>query len=235
MTIMFGGSAAELQDVMRRALGSARDLGHQRVGSEHLLLALAIEAGPPGRVLGRHGATATRIRAAVAAAGPAGAGAAADRELLDTLGLGLDGLVRTASLDQPAGREPAFPLGASRSRRRCALMSPPLGLDAQAIWAASLRLALARRERRHRPDHLALALVTLDPAADWVLRRLGVDRRALAADLAAVFPPPERHRLLRAERRLGRRVRARDLVRRYQRLTGRTATDSPAITALIGG
>lgn len=42
-----------------------------------------------------------------------------------------------------------------------------------------------------------------------------------------------RHPLLRAQRRLGRRGRARDLIRRYQRLTGRTATDSPAITALI--
>ena len=55
-------------------------------------------------------------------------------------------------------------------------MRPPLGLDAQAIWAASLRLALARRERRHRPDHLALALVTLDPAAAWILRQLVLDR-----------------------------------------------------------
>jgi predicted RNA-binding protein YlqC (UPF0109 family) len=235
MTIMFGGETAELQGVLRRALGAARDLRHQRAGSEHLLLALALEAGPPGRILARHGATAAAIRSAVVTAGPAGAGAAADRELLIALGPGLDGLVRAASLDQPAGPEPTFPLGARRARRRCALMSPPLGLDTQAAWSASLRLALARRDRRHRPEHLALALVTLDPGAGWVLRRLGISRPALAADLAAAFPPPARHLLLRAERRLGQHARARDLVRRYQRGTGRSATDSPAITALISG
>ena len=125
----------------------------------------------------------------MAAAGPGGAGAAADRELLDTLGLAwtawcTDRPARSARRPRavPARRGPI----AAALRR----INPPLGLDAQAIWAASLRLALARREPRHQPDHLALALVTLDPAADWVLRRLGVDRRALAADLAAVFPPP---------------------------------------------
>jgi hypothetical protein len=235
MTIMFSGDAAELQGVLRQALGSARDLGHQRAGSEHLLLALAQQEGGPAQVLARHGATAAAVRDAVEWAAPAGAGAAADRELLAALGPGLDGLAGSASLDRPAGPDPLFPLGASRARRRCARMRPPLGLDAQAIWAASLRLALARRERRHQPEHLALALVTLDPGAAWILQRAGADRRALAADLAAAFPPPGRHPLVRAGRRLGRRARARDLVRRYQRLTGRTATDSSAITALIGG
>lgn len=228
---MFRGESAELRDVLRRALGSARDLGHPRAGSEHLLLALA-QDGRPASILARHGATAAKVRHAVAAASPAGAGAAADRALLAVLGPGLDGLVSAAPLDRPAAPEPVFPLGARRSRQRCARMSPPLGLDAQAVWAASLRLALARRERQHRPEHLALALVTLDPGAAWILAHIGASRAELAADLAGAFPPPRRHPLLRG---LGPRVRARDLVRRYQRLTGRTATDSPAITALISG
>lgn len=231
---MFRGDSAELRDVLRRALGSARDLGQPRAGSEHLLLALALD-GRPADILAGHGATAAKVRDAVAAAGPAGAGAEADRELLAVLGPGLDGLVDAAALDRPAGPEPVLPLGASRSRRNCARLSPPLGLDAQAVWAASLRLALARRDRQHRPEHLALALVTLDPGADWILRRTGASRPALAAGLAAAFPPPARHRLLRADRRLGRRARARDLVRRYQRTTGRTVTDGLAMTGLIGG
>ena len=65
-------------------------------------------------------------------------------------------------------------------------MSPPLGLDAQAVYEASLRLALARREREHRPEHLALALVTLDPGAAWVLA-------PQASILRPCSPPWRRH------------------------------------------
>ena len=210
---MFGGEAAELQDVLRQVLASARDLGHQRAGSEHLLWRWPGRK-EPAQVLARHGATAAAIRDAVVTAAPAGAGAAADRDLLAALGPGLDGLAGTASLDGAASPDPVFPLGASRARRRCARMRPPLGLDAQAIWAASLRLALARRERRHRPEHLALALVTLDPGAAWILRHAGADRSALAADLAAAFPATGAPPAAAGRARLGRRVRARTLVQR---------------------
>jgi hypothetical protein len=114
-------------------------------------------------------------------------------------------------------------------------MSPPLGLDAQAVYEASLRLALARREREHRPEHLVLALVTLDAGARWVLSAVGVEIQALLGDLAASFPPPRRNLLLRAERRFGQQSRRHDLVRRYQHTTGRTATAASAIAALING
>ena len=76
-----------------------------------------------------------------------------------------------------------FPLGAARARRRCARLRPPIGLDAQAVYAASLRLALARWERHHRPEHLALTLVALDPGAHWVLHAAGVDTAVLLGDL----------------------------------------------------
>jgi hypothetical protein len=38
MTTMFRGDSAELREVLRRALGSARALDQPRAGSEHLLL-----------------------------------------------------------------------------------------------------------------------------------------------------------------------------------------------------
>ncbi|MFC4060063.1 hypothetical protein ACFOWE_17290 [Planomonospora corallina] len=154
------------------------------------------------------------------------------------LGVDLDRLLGPSgarALDRPPAREPLLPLGAAAARRRCARMDPPLGLDAQAAYEASLRLALARREREHRTEHLALALTTLDPGAAWVLSAAGADRRALSADLAAAFPPPRRNLLLRAERRLARRARHRDIVRRYQRTTGRATVSGPALAALIGG
>jgi hypothetical protein len=102
-------------------------------------------------VLAERGATRVAVQEAVCRAAPAGAGAAADRDTLATLGIDIDRLLHTfgaAPLDRPPLWEPLLPLGAAKARRRCARMSPPLGLDAQAVYEASLRLALARRETR---------------------------------------------------------------------------------------
>ncbi|MCE6998784.1 peptidase [Saccharothrix sp. S26] len=236
---MFRGDHPDLKRTIGRALHLARTLGHPRTGSEHVLAALADlrpASGALPDVMARHGATAAAIGDAAYLAAPLGAGGAADRGLLGTLGVDLDRLVgEGGALDRPAGREPLIPFGAAKARRRCARLSPPLGLDAQAAYSASLRLALARREREHRPEHLALALTALDPGVAWVLKTAGVDRAALLADLAATFPPPRRNPLLVVERRLGHRVRHRGLVRRYQRTTGRAVTSADALPALIRG
>jgi hypothetical protein len=233
---MFRGDHPELRRAVGRALAMARDLGHPRAGSEHLLLALSGTGCAVGRVLARHGATEAAVREAVRQAAPLGAGVAADRDTLAPLGIDVDRLLSGLSptvVDRATAREPLLPFRAAGARWRCARMSPPLGLDAQAAYEASLRLALARRDREHRPQHLALTLVALDPGAAWVLSAAGVDTPALLADLADTFPPPRRHLLLRAERRIGRRSRHHDLVRRYQRTTGRTVTS--AIATLISG
>jgi hypothetical protein len=68
-----------------------------------------------------------------------------------------------------------------------------------------------------------------------VLHAAGVDAGALLAALASAFPPPRRHVLLRAERRIGRRTRRHDLILRYQRTTGRAAVPHAGLAALIGG
>ncbi|SES08097.1 Clp amino terminal domain-containing protein, pathogenicity island component [Lentzea xinjiangensis] len=233
---MFQGEHPELGRVVREALMSARALGHPRTGAEHLLLALTLDNGTVAAILGRHGVTTAVVERAARAAEPSGAGAAADREALAVLGVELDALARRAGialLDRAPAREPLLPLGAAAARQRCARLNPPLGLDAQAAYEASLRLALARREREHRQEHLALALLALDPGVAWALA--DVDLPALIGELAAAFPPPHRNPLLRAERRLGRRSRHRDIVRRYQHTTGRTATAGAALAAVIGG
>jgi hypothetical protein len=235
---MFRGDDPDLGRSVQRALALARASGHPRAGSEHLLLALAAGGGPVAGILASQGASRQALQAAVCAAAPAGAGAASDRQVLATLGIDLDpvlGLSGTAVLDRPAARAPLFPAGSRSARRRCRQLSPPLGLDAQAAYEASLRLALARRERAHRAEHLALALLTVDPGIAWMLASAGVDSLALLASLAARFPPPHRSRLLRAERRLGRRRRQRAIVTRYQNLTGRGAPAGPAVATLITG
>jgi hypothetical protein len=235
---MFRGDHPELSRALRSGLAAARELGQPRAGSEHLLLGLSLTAGRVGAVLAGHGATAAAIEAAVRAAAPLGAGVAADREVLAPLGIDpvrLLSQVSPAVLDQLASREPVFPLGAARARERCARLNPPLGLDAQAAHAASLRLALARKEREHRAEHLALCLVALDPGVSWLLGSCAVARPALLAGLAAAFPPPQRGRLLAAQRRIGLRGRRNDLIRRYQLTTGRTVSSPGAVAALIAG
>lgn len=219
---MFRGDHPELGRTFGRALRRAREFGHPRVGSEHLLLVLT-----DGPLAGLDG-----VEQAVHLAAPDGAGAAADRDALAVLDIDLGPLLGTL-VDRRPAKEPLFPLGAEKARRLRARMSPPVGLDTEAAYAASLRLALARRERDHRVEHLALALVALDPGVAWVLRTAGIDREKLLADLASAFPPPRRNPLLRAERALGQRGRCRDIVRRYQHTTGRTATAPAALAALI--
>ncbi|GAB2745916.1 Clp protease N-terminal domain-containing protein [Kitasatospora kifunensis] len=235
---MFHGDDPELVRILRRARAAARDLGHPRVGSEHLLLALTLGGDKVAGVLARSGATSTALHEPVRAAAPWGAGAAADRGLMASLGIDLDRILQNSDVttwDQPVGHAPVLPLGAGNARRRCARVDPPLGVDAQAVYEASLRLALARRERQHRSEHLALALVSLDPGVDWALTVIAVDRRSLMDDLAAAFPPPGRNPLLRVERRLGHRLRHRHLVQRYQHLTGRTAVEGVTAARLIAG
>lgn len=235
---MFRGDHPDLRRAVGRALAMARDLGHPRAGSEHLLLALSTMGCTVSAALARHGATEAAVREAVRQVAPLGAGAAADRDTLAPLGIDVDRFLSRLSpavLDRATTREPLLPFEAAKARRRCARLRPPLGLDAQAAYEASLRLALARRDREHRPEHLALSLVALDPGAAWVLSAAGVDSPALLADLANTFPPPSRNLLLRAERRIGRRSRRHDLVRRYQRTTGRTVTSDGAVVTLITG
>jgi Clp amino terminal domain, pathogenicity island component len=222
---MFRGDHPDLRQVMARGLAVALELGHPRCGSEHLLLALTAP------LLDRFGVREDAVRDAVRRAGPLGAGVAADRDLLAPLGFSVS--LDPSTVDRPPVREPLFPLGGAKARRRCAALTPPVGLDAQAAYEASLRLALARHEREHRPEHLALVLVAVDPGVAWVLDRAGVDRAALLGDLAAAYPIPRRNPLLRADRRLGRRSRQQDVIRRYERTTGRTATSGAALGLLI--
>jgi len=219
---MFQGDHPAVGRAFRRAGELAREFGHARVGSEHLLLALT--EGPLAGLAG--------IEQVVRQAAPDGAGVAADREALTVLGIDL-GPLPAELADRPPVKEPLLPLGVARVRRRCARAKPRIGLDVQATYAASLRLALARRERRHRIEHVALALVALDPGADWAMRAAGADSRELLDRLASAYPPPRRNPLLRTERRMGRQARCRDIVRGYQRTTGRTAVRPSALTALV--
>jgi hypothetical protein len=241
---MFRGDSPSLHQVLRRALAVSRDAGHRRAGSEHLLIALTMQRGVLTDVLDAHGAATAAVHAMVRELPAGGAAASADGELLAGLGIDIHGLLEADAdadvdaatvLDQPPLREPLFPLGARANRRRHMRATPAFGLDAQAAYEASLRLALARRERDHRPEHLALTLLSIDPGICWLLAAARVDQRALIAHLSRVFPPPQRNRLLSVERRLGRSTRQRTIVHWHQRTTGHIAGADDPLAGLITG
>lgn len=236
---MFRGDDVALARIMHRAVEVARRLGHPRVGSEHLLLALVEDHGSLSDVWADHAISEQAIQNAVVATAPAGAAAAADRTTLAPLGVSIDRLLDsfgTAVLDRPPVKEPKFSLGVRRARQRCARSTPPVGLDVQAAYEASLRLAIARREHRHRPEHLAIALVALDPGVAWVLTKTGIDGRRLLCDLVNAFPPPQRNRPVHTTGSARQRLRCAAITRRYERTSGRTPVSGAdaLVTCLIG-
>jgi hypothetical protein len=85
---MFRGDNADLVRTIRRAASAAVRLGHPRVGSKHLLLALTADRGPLGDVWAVHAVSMGAVQDAVVEAAPAGAGVAADRDALSPLGTG---------------------------------------------------------------------------------------------------------------------------------------------------
>ena len=95
---MFRGDHPELDRTFGRAVLRAREFGHPRVGSEHLMLALT--DGPLADLDG--------IERAVHLAAPDGAGAAADRDVLAVLDIDLGPLLGTL-LDRRPAKEPLSP------------------------------------------------------------------------------------------------------------------------------
>lgn len=195
---------------------------HRRIGSEHFLLALSEIDGAVGQALRAAGATPAAVASVLGRSGIGPAAVEADRAVLRAIGID-DEALRDASMKQfgpqifdprPRGRY-LFPLGARRAEQRCAAIQPPIGHDAQALYEASLRYALARRDRQHDVHHLLLTMLAVDRGVPWVLDELGVDRAALKPATEKAFPLRRGHLLMRIERRLAWRTRNRQITQRY--------------------
>src|SRR6185295_13924690 len=118
-----------------------------------------------------------------------------DRELLESVGVDLNGLLASAgaaALAPRSGKRPLLPLGGKQEWRGSA--------DFRAAYEASLRLALARMEREHRPEHLLLALLEFDRGGAWLLSQVGVDRARLLLAARLQFPQPHRNAFIRVAR-----------------------------------
>lgn len=212
---MFRGDTGPLVVTMCAAREAARRLGHPEPRSEHLLLALCAGTTEVGHFLRDQGIGAAMIERVITEPGVAPASIEVDRASLESLGVDLNGLLASAgamALAPRSGRRPLLPLGGKRAWQGAA--------DFRAAYEASLRLALARMEREHRPEHLALALIEFDRGVAWLLTQVGVDRLRLEFALHRRFPPPRRNALIRAARRGTWQRRYRAIVRRYENTAG---------------
>jgi ATP-dependent Clp protease ATP-binding subunit ClpA len=163
--------------VATHAQEEARQLGHPRIGSEHVLLGLLREPeGAGGRALHGLGLELDGVRADVERrAGPDPAGFAdEDVEALHSVGIDLDEVRRSV--------EDAFGEGAlERSRDRWfARGHIPFGADAKKVLELSLREALRLGDRHIGTEHVLLGLVRDDrsPAAR-ILRERGIAAEAV--------------------------------------------------------
>jgi ATP-dependent Clp protease ATP-binding subunit ClpA len=149
----------------------ARDLGAERIGTEHLLLGCAL--GPPDRVapraLAAQGVTGERLLAQVRSH-PGASGL--DAEALASLGIDLDAVRASA--------DAVFGPGALDGRpRRGHLRFTPAARKAMQV---SLREAVHGGQREIDSGHVLVALLRVPESTGHdVLRRCGVDAEGLRA------------------------------------------------------
>lgn len=161
-------------DSARRVLVLARDeansLGHDFIGTEHLLLGLAADTeSPVAHVLSQHGLTHGRIRSYVCLVVGPGASRprvdpGIDAAALATLGIDLDEVRRRVEATFGAGALSARPSG---KRQDCS--TGPFTPRAKQTLELALREAQREQSDRIVPKHIALGLLRTDGVAARLL------------------------------------------------------------------
>lgn len=196
---MFNRFTKDARVAVVEAQEEARMLGHARIGTEHLLLAIAGHAAAPvGTTLARFGVTAEGCRAAF---DPAPASASDghfdedDAEALRAFGIDLDAVRDQAERAfGPGALDAPPPAPEPEGRRLFGLGRNPAGIVGHIPFAPRAKRALEsslREARTLRSDHIGLEHVLLgvlgcddETTADY-FRRLGVEPAALRAGVLA--------------------------------------------------
>ena len=175
---MFERFTSDARQVVVHAQAEARRLRHDRIGTEHLLLAM-LAAGAQSRVvLARHGITHERADQAIA-------GYVGDEDLdadaLTTLGIDLDAVrERVEAAFGPGALDRARPGG-----RRESSTHIPFTPRAKKVLELSLREAIALKQKTITDRHIALGLLRDgEGLAMKVLADHGVDLADLRRDLS---------------------------------------------------
>jgi ATP-dependent Clp protease ATP-binding subunit ClpA len=165
---MFNRFTHEAREVVERAQDEAAQLGHDYIGTEHLLLGIAAGGGLPASLGLDHSA----LRAAVG-----GSSQQLDADALATIGIDLDAVRRAV--------EESFGPGAL-SGRRPRRGHVPICPKAKKALELALREALTLRDRHIGSDHILLAMTRdSDTGAARALAACGRTPDALRAAVLA--------------------------------------------------
>lgn len=172
---MFEHFTRQAREAVVDAQAAARSLGHDYVGTEHLLIALARDAESlAARTLSALGVSPEEAQArAVAVAAPGAA--ASDAEVLEAIGIDLDAVRRKA--EEAFGRGALDRAKRSRGwgRRRLAPGHLRFTSEAKMSLELSLREALRLQHRWIGPEHLLLGLLRQRTGSGArALRSLGI-------------------------------------------------------------
>jgi ATP-dependent Clp protease ATP-binding subunit ClpA len=172
---MFERFSHDARNAVVGAQEESRSLGHDRMGTVHLLLGMAKdEDGTAGQALRRHGVDLDRLRERVRHAVGAGH-PPLDRDALAAIGIDLDAVRRTV--------EASFGEGALE-RGRSVKGHIPFTPQAKKSLELALRSALALKHKRIRSGHLLLGVLRAtgdDNLALQVLTEAEVDLSGLRA------------------------------------------------------
>lgn len=182
---MFERFSDPARRVVVLAQHEAQSLGHDFLGTEHLLLGLAAETDSPvARVLAQHGLTKGRIRSYVCLVIGAGMhGPRVDPRIdpaaLATLGIDLEEVRRRVEATFGAGALSSGQPGKHRDDCAGRRFTP------RAKRALQVALDEAQAEHRDRivPAHIALALLSTDGVAARLLAHHHVTRAVMRAAL----------------------------------------------------
>jgi ATP-dependent Clp protease ATP-binding subunit ClpC len=178
---MFERFTDDAKQVIRLSQNEAITLGHDFIGTEHVLLGLtATEDGVAGQVLGEHGVTAARARdETVRLLTEAGVPATGGREATEALaGIGID----VAEIRRRV--EESFGPG------RFTFPRPPFTPRAKKLLEMTLRESIALGQREIDTEHLLLGLLDdADSVGVRVLTALGVDPTTVRSSVLARVAP----------------------------------------------
>ena len=141
---MFRGDSTELTEAFHGAFALARDLGHSRVGTEHLLLSLSRRDDVLSRTLHAAGVTPTAIESVIGSRTFTSAAVEADRAALGLLGIDFDRLREQAEASLgPVRSTPG------RGEHRC--FRSGAGVPASGVRVPIPQSGTPRRPRTRRP------------------------------------------------------------------------------------
>lgn len=173
---MFERFTKSAREAVTEAQTYAAELGHERIGDDHLLLAVRSGSGSSAaRALADAGVDPTALRAEIERAhGQLGED---DAEALSALGIDLDAV---RSKVEEAFGEGALDNG--RPRRRLG-GHIPFTKDAKKVLELALREAIRLGDRSIGSEHVLLGIIRAEGEGHAALRTLGVDAAALRRTL----------------------------------------------------